>query len=105
MGTTCLLVLEQTPNYFKFRTNLQFNELFDKKKHAAYTTFLNEENQREFRIVWAQLFTSLIADLFQEMKQFLPLVSAIMEQFIGGITLLRHWYIDPNEKSDTRYNL
>ena len=42
----------------------------------------------------AQSFTCLIADLHQDINNYL------MEHFVEGIALLRHWYINPNEKSN-----
>ena len=43
-----------------------------------------------------------MADLHQD-TNILHLAGAIMEYFLEGIVLLRHWYINPNEKSK-KYN-
>ena len=43
------------------------------------------------KVLRAESFTSLMANL-----RHLP--SALMEHFLEEIALLRHWYINPNEK-------
>ena len=49
-----------------------------------------------------QSFTSLEADLHQvkTKAEVLHLAGALVEHFLEGITPLRHWYINPNEKSN-----
>ena len=57
-----------------------------------------------FITLWAQSFTSLKADLFQDIKKELfHLTGVLMEHFLEGITPLRHWYINPNEKSNIQF--
>ena len=46
-----------------------------------------------------QSFTSLIADLFQDVTK-----RALMDHFLEAIALLGHCYNDPNEKSINQYN-
>ena len=36
-------------------------------------------------------------------QSFIHLAGALMEHFLEGIAPLRHWYINPNEKSTKRY--
>ena len=65
---------------------------------------LNAECERKFRQrvfqFRSQSFTSLMADLPSRHKtEFIHLACALMEHFLGGIALLRHWYINSNEKS------
>ena len=46
--------------------------------------------------LWAQPFTSLMADLHQDINRvFLHLAGALMEHFLEGIAWLRYWYINP----------
>ena len=37
---------------------------------------------------------------FKTLMEVLHLVGALMEHFLEGIAPLRHWYINPNEKSN-----
>ena len=48
----------------------------------------------------AKSFTSLMADLRQDINRVSSFrrKGALMEHFFEGIALLRHWYINPNEK-------
>ena len=39
-------------------------------------------------------------DLCQDIKRVSSLGGALMEHFLEGIAPLRHWYINPNEKSN-----
>ena len=55
--------------------------------------------QMTFRYM-AQLFTSLKVDLCQDIKEFIHLADALMEHLLEEIALLRHWYVNPNEKSN-----
>ena len=41
-----------------------------------------------------------MADLRQDKTEFLHLAGALMANFLEGIAPLRHWYINPNEKSN-----
>ena len=47
-----------------------------------------------------------MADLRQDINEVLHLAGALMEHFLKGIAALRHWYINPNEKSNKyKYSL
>ena len=48
----------------------------------------------------AQSFTSLMADLRQDINRVSSFNNALMEHFLEGIALLRYWYNKPNEKSN-----
>ena len=53
----------------------------------------------------AQTFTALKADLRQDINRVSSFNrGALMDHFIEGIAPLRHWYINPNEKSN-KYKL
>ena len=41
-----------------------------------------------------------MADLHQDINSFFHLAGALMEHFLEGIGPLRHWYINPNKKSN-----
>ena len=45
---------------------------------------------------WAKSFTSLTADFHQDINR----VGVLMEHFFEGSALLKHWYINPSEKSN-----
>ena len=48
----------------------------------------------------SQSFTSLMADLRQDIRGVFSFSRCLNEHFLEGIALLRHWYINPNEKSN-----
>ena len=49
----------------------------------------------------AQSFTFLMADLCQDINRGIYLAGALMEHFLKVIAPpLRHWHINPNEKSN-----
>ena len=69
------------------------------KDIAAY---IKKEYEKKYApsFHWSQSFTSLIADLRQDINKFIHLAGTFMEHYLEGIAPLRHWYINPNEKSN-----
>ena len=47
----------------------------------------------------AQSFTSLMTDLHQDINRVSSFSKCLIENFLGEIVPLRHWYINPNEKT------
>ena len=95
---TYSVLVKYTTTFKKNCHDFQAFRVFD-KDGSGYVS------SSELKIVMANLgyqsFTSLIADLRQDINrtECLHLAGALMEHFSEGIAPIRHWYINPNEKS------